>query len=679
MNKDSKIYVAGHTGMVGSAIVRKLLAEGHTNIITIARCGLDLINQQEVCDFFKDKQPEYVFLAAAKVGGIAANENYPADFIYNNLMIQSNVIHTAHEFGVKKLLFLGSSCIYPRVTEQPINESALLTGALEPTNEPYAIAKIAGIKMCQAYRKQHSSNFICAMPTNLYGPCFSGDTDVLTVDGIKNIKDIKVGDSVYGLNPNTHDVEIEKVTHTQKTKTSEYINFKGRSVNFKVTPDHKIYYKYDKKYFKKHAEFFRNRAGNKYGQITLAHHNPISNLSTNNTFSLTEYVDEHHIIKGSMVKDGKHAKSKFYPIEYNIDDFCEFLGWYISEGSVLKNCKSKGGLNKKNGLILPKGLNCGQIRISQNKLQNIDNYNDIDNLLKRMRLPYGKDNYAFYFNSRLFQNFIRKNIGVGCDNVRIPSFIFNLGFKQRKILFQAMMKGDGHKTMRRYTTTSLNLKNDFIHLCFTLGINNGTVSYDGCYRISLRNIRSNPTIKYKDITVEKKTDTVYCITTEKNHIIYAGRNNQLNWIGQCDNYDLENSHVLPGLMHKIHLAKIHNSPFVEIWGTGKPRREFLHVDDLADACIVLMHLHNKSNIVNIGTGSEISIDQLAFYIKKIIGYEGALKYNTEMPDGTQRKLLDVSYMRDAYKWESKIDLIEGIQRVYFHDFLPKFKTTINNQ
>ncbi len=317
MKKDSKIYVAGHNGMVGSAIVRKLQAEGYTNIITRTSKELDLRHQRPVRDFFVKERPEYVFLAAAKVGGIAANNNRPVDFLYYNLQIQNNIISSAHRISVKKLLFLGSSCIYPRVTEQPIHESALLTGSLEPTNEPYAIAKIAGIKMCQAYNKQYGDNFISAMPTNLYG--------------------------------------------------------------------------------------------------------------------------------------------------------------------------------------------------------------------------------------------------------------------------------------------------------------------------------------------------------------------------QNDNYDLENSHVLPALMHKIHLAKIHKAPFVEIWGTGKPRREFLHVDDLADACMVLMQKHNIANIVNVGTGKDIPIDALAFIIKETIRYEGALKYNTEMPDGTPRKLLDVSFMRDAYGWQSKIDLVEGIKKVYLNDFLPKFRTTINNQ
>lgn len=169
MKKDSKIYVAGHRGMVGSALVRKLTSLGHTNLLTRTSSELDLRNQQKVADFLEVEQPEYVFLAAAKVGGIVANNAYRADFLYENLAIQNNIIHGSYVNKVKKLMFLGSSCIYPKLAPQPLTESYLLSGYLEPTNEPYAIAKIAGIKMCEAYRAQYGCNFISVMPTNLYG------------------------------------------------------------------------------------------------------------------------------------------------------------------------------------------------------------------------------------------------------------------------------------------------------------------------------------------------------------------------------------------------------------------------------------------------------------------------------------------------------------------------------
>jgi len=167
---DAKIYVAGHRGMVGSAIVRILQKRGYSNIITRAHDELDLTNQQAVRSFFESERPEQIYLAAAKVGGIYANNAYPAEFIYNNLMIETNVIHEASKTGVQKLLFLGSSCIYPRLAPQPMSEDALLSGPLEPTNEPYAVAKIAGIKLCESYNRQYGTDYRSVMPTNLYGP-----------------------------------------------------------------------------------------------------------------------------------------------------------------------------------------------------------------------------------------------------------------------------------------------------------------------------------------------------------------------------------------------------------------------------------------------------------------------------------------------------------------------------
>lgn len=301
MEKNAKIYVAGHKGMVGSAIKRKLEKEGYQNIVYRTSKELNLEDQQAVRQFFHQEKPEYVFLAAAKVGGINANNTYRAEFIYNNLMIQNNVIQESYLHGVKKLMFLGSSCIYPKLAPQPLKEEYLLTGLLEPTNEPYAIAKIAGIKMCEAYRSQYGCNYISVMPTNLYGP--------------------------------------------------------------------------------------------------------------------------------------------------------------------------------------------------------------------------------------------------------------------------------------------------------------------------------------------------------------------------NDNYDLEKSHVLPALIRKFHTAKINQLPSVEIWGTGSPRREFLHVDDLAEACFFLMQNYNEEQFLNIGTGEDISIKDLALLVKKIVGYEGEIYFNTSKPDGTPRKLMDVSRLH-SLGWRHQISLEEGIKSVY---------------
>ncbi|MDA9968260.1 GDP-L-fucose synthase [Salibacteraceae bacterium] len=301
MNFSDKIYVAGHNGMVGSAIVRRLNSLGYTNIVGKTSKELDLRNQQSVNNFFEVEKPNYVFLAAAKVGGIQANNVYRAEFLYDNLMIEANIIDASHKNKVTKLLFLGSSCIYPKMAPQPLNEDYLLTGELEPTNEPYAIAKITGIKLCESYRSQYGANFISAMPTNLYGP--------------------------------------------------------------------------------------------------------------------------------------------------------------------------------------------------------------------------------------------------------------------------------------------------------------------------------------------------------------------------NDNYDLQNSHVLPALLRKFHEAKKSGDASVEVWGSGLPKREFLHVDDLAEACVFLMTQYDGTEWLNIGTGEDISIKELALLIKSIVGFEGELIFDSSKPDGTPRKLMDVSRLHKL-GWKHKIDLKEGIERVY---------------
>ena len=201
MEKYSKIYIAGHAGLVGSALIRKLESDGYSNLIIRSHSELDLTRQSEVEAFFESERPEYVILAAAKVGGIWANNTYPAEFIYSNIAIQTNVIHASWRSGVKRLLFLGSSCIYPRDCPQPMKEEYLLTGPLEPTNEPYAIAKIAGIKMCQSYNRQYGTNFLSLMPTNLYGPDdnFDLETSHVLPALIRKIHDAKTGrqDEVY--------------------------------------------------------------------------------------------------------------------------------------------------------------------------------------------------------------------------------------------------------------------------------------------------------------------------------------------------------------------------------------------------------------------------------------------------------------------------------------------------
>jgi GDP-L-fucose synthase len=199
MNKDSKIYIAGHTGMVGSAITRKYQAEGYTNIITRDFPGFDLTNQKEVDEFFREEKPEQVIVAAAKVGGILANNTYRAEFLYDNLMIEANIINSAYKHGVEKLLFLGSSCIYPKMAPQPLKEEYLLSDYLEYTNEPYAIAKIAGIKLCESYYKQYGSNFFSIMPTNMYGPFdnYNLETSHVLPALIRKIHEAKISNAKF--------------------------------------------------------------------------------------------------------------------------------------------------------------------------------------------------------------------------------------------------------------------------------------------------------------------------------------------------------------------------------------------------------------------------------------------------------------------------------------------------
>ena len=656
MKKDSRIFVAGHRGLVGSAILKKLKEEGYTNLIIATRQELDLTNQQDTQLFFANKKPEYVFLCAALVGGIHDNNTRRADFIYNNLQIQNNVIHWSKVFGVKKLLYLGSSCIYPKFAKQPIKEEYLLTSELEQTNEPYAIAKIAGIKMCESYRRQYDCNFISVMPTNLYGSeCFSDDTEVLTVNGIKNIKDINIGDKVYTLNKDTQNVEIENVMDTQKVKTNEFYNFKSRNCDFRVTPTHKMLFKSRPEYplIKREAQYFKNKIGKK-GYIMLPNNKPIKEGELYK-FNLMDYKDEHHIIRDydNFMRDGKHSRMKYHPSEYDLMDLCHFIGWYVSEGSIVDNMKTKCV-----------GLDCGQIRISQNKNENPDYYNEIDDLLNRLGVNYGKDNYAFYFTSRAFKKFIREEIGVGSSNKKIPKFVFNLPLEYRKVVYESLMKGDGNKSGLRYTTKSTTLKNDFIHLCLTLGIKLGSIYDDGNWRITIIGKTRDMNFSYKGISIDNVDDEdAYCITTEKNHNIFAGRNNKFNWVGQCDNYDLEKSHVFAAMIRKFHDAKMRGDDSVELWGDGSPMREFLHVDDFADASIHLMKNYNEEQPLNVGTGTDITIHDLAHKIKDIIGFNGDIVWNTEKPNGTPRKLLDVSKLHNT-GWKHKIELDEGIKTTY---------------
>jgi len=659
MNRDNKILVLGSSGLLGSSIVRQLLKEEYNLLFCPSSSDVNLLDKDDIERYLSFVNVDYIFMTAGLVGGIMGNLKRGADFLYQNTTMILNLLEGIKKHSPKaKLLYTGSTCIYPKENPQPINENRLLSGYLEETNIGYAIAKITGVIGCQLYRQQYGINAISVMPTNMYGQCFSSDTDVMTPDGIKNIKECIIGDNIYTLNPETNEVEIEKILSTQQKKTNEIFNFKSRGCDFRVTGDHKMYYKYHNEFVKKEANYFRNKAGKEYGQMILASHKPIVKGEIFN-INIMNYKDEHHIIRDcdNFMKDGKHSRYKYYPTKYDLLDFCKFLGWYISEGSIVNGMKTK---------YLK--LDCGQISISQNKLINPENYNEIDGLLKRMEVNYSKDNERFYFTSRSIKTFIRKEIGVGSVNKSIPKFVFNLPIEYREAIFDTLMKGDGNKTMARYTTKSTQLKNDFVLLCFTLSKKTNSVYKDGVWRISLRKVLNNVCVKYKNISIEDvHNENVFCITTEKNHIIYAGRNNKFNWVGQCDNYDLENGHMLPSLIKKFVDAKRNNTPLT-FWGTGNPRRESLYVDDCAEAIVYLMNNYNEPEIVNIGTGFDYSIKELVDILQEELDYKNDINWDLSKPDGTFEKRTDITLLKSLMPTFNPRSFRDGLKIVLEKDF-----------
>ncbi len=557
------------------------------------------------------------------------------------------------------------NCAYPKHTPVPFREEELWNGYPEETNAPYGIAKKALLVQSQAYRDQYGLNSIYLLPVNLYGPCFSGDTEILTVHGIKNIKDVKVGERVYTLNPETHEVEIASVTATQRSLTSEFFCFKGVGVDFKVTPDHKMYYKTSTGFVKRQAEYFRKLAGKQYGQIVFAHHRAEAprRVFYPTHVSLEPFIDAHHLVYRDehCVRDHSHSHSKKVPFVFEPQPFMDFLGWYIAEGSVATTQVSKGGRQSTASLPM------GQIRIAQRKLQNRDKYDRIDSTLARLPVPYGKDDYSFFFSSRLFINFIDAEVGFGSRNKRIPRFVFEAGFPQdlRQVLFDSLMAGDGHKDGRRFTTSSTGLKDDFIWLCFLLGKKVGRVTRTGddCWRIHLRQWRINNSVKYKDITVETvENEQVYCVTTERNNIIFAGRNNKFNWIGQCDNFDPASSHVIPALIKKCVDALKTGADHIEVWGTGAATREFLYVEDAAEGIVLATECYDGREPVNLGAGREISIRELVRVIADEVGFRGEIRWDETKPDGQPRRALDTSRAERLFGFRARTDFIEGLRQ-----------------
>jgi nucleoside-diphosphate-sugar epimerase len=649
-----RILITGGTGFLGTNLQKELESRGHE--VTVFGRDLDLSSLQATIGKFRSANPEIIIHAAAVCGGIGANRKKPGTFFAENARMNLNAVDAASilaEFGmIKKFVGLGSVCSYPKYTPVPFKEEELWNGYPEETNAPYGIAKKLLMMHIQTYREQYGFPGIFLIPVNLYGPCFTEDTDIMTTNGIKNIKDLEVGDSVYTLNKENFDVEISKITHTHRFYTNELFSFKSKGADFLVTPEHKMFCRTNTGFQKKPADWFRKRCG-KSGQTTFAHHNPIMkgdghpNLLTNVQVTLENYTDFSHkfykVGRKKFVRDFPHSSSKKIPLCYNSIDFCSFLGWYISEGSF-------STIQRTNKSF--------QIKIAQ---ENRDYVSVISDLLSRMDIPFGYNGKTFYFSSRVWKNYIEQNVGVYSENKRIPKKVFEMGFQERLALFSSMMGGDGNSSGKRYTTKSEALANDFIHLCFTIG-KKASKKYDHeskCWRIYIRTIRENVTVKYKNISVVPLSIETYCITTSKNNIIYAGRNSKFNWIGQCDHFGLENSHVIPALIRKFDYAK-ENSSDVELWGTGSASREFLYVKDAARGIADAAEKYDGPEPVNLGAGFEITIKDLAELTAKLIGYEGKINWNTEMPDGQPRRCLDVSRAKKYFGFEAKTQFKDGL-------------------
>ncbi len=643
------VIVTGGGGFVGQHIVEHLEQLGAGSIFVPRRRDFDLREKSNVVRLYRENaDATMVIHLAATVGGIGANRKYPGTYFYDNLMMGTLLLEQARMAGIPKFVGVGTICSYPKITPIPFQEDDLWNGYPEETNAPYGLAKKMLLVQGQAYRAEFGYNAIHLLPTNVYGPCFSGDTEILTVRGVKNVKYIEVGEKIYTLNPKTFSVEISRVVAVQRAITNEFFNFRSQTVDFRVTPDHKIFYRTVTGFQKRQAGYFRSRAGKKYGQIVFAHHNPIqTTVFPTNCFSLENFIDEKHVVNKEMqtVQDYNRSTSKPFSYIYDLRDWIEFLGWYISEGSI--------------------SLRIGQLRITQHAEGNQANHQQIKSLLERMGIPFGYDEEQFYFTSRLFRNFIESEIGVGSANKRIPGFVFHPSFPKhlRQLLFETLMLGDGHKNRLRYVTKSVELKNDMLHLCFLLGYK--TVVYkgdDNCWRINIRKIKKNSTVKYKNISIEQVNgEEVFCLTTQENHIIYAGRNGKFNWIGQCDNFDPETSHVIPAIIRKMAEAKKQRLDHATLFGDGSPTREFLYVKDAAEGIALAAAHYDSPEPVNLGSGFEISIKDLAETIAGLVGFEGEIRWDTSKPNGQPRRRLDVSRAEREFGFRATTRFEDGLR------------------
>jgi len=649
------VLLTGAESMVGSAVC-EVLQNRRAVVDKVRHSETDLLDKNETNACFA-ASPDYVIHLAGFNGGIQFNKKFPADIFFNTTQIGLNVLHACQTHGVKKVVSIITSCSYPN--EKILYEDSLQNGYPHKSVECHAFAKRVLDAYSRQLYKQYHLNAICVVNNNSFGPCFDAETEVMTVDGLKNITKINRGDRVFTLNPDNHDVEMSKVIAIQRNKTNQWYNFQGRTVNFKVTPDHILYFRkpQSSNFIKERADYFRKIA--KYGAINFASNN-MPQFSKQEIYptciSLAKFIDTNHIIdiKKKTVCDYKTSNSKPFIYIYNPADWMEFLGWYIAEGNIVNTD------------------NRNRICIAQRKNVNSDYYQQIYDLLTRMKIPFGYAGHQFYFTSRMFVNYIKKNIGTYSHNKKIPDFILRPSFPNslRQILFGSLMKGDGSKNGRCYTTISTQLKDDFILLCFLLG---KKVSYHlnvrnkergrNVWIIGIHKKMHETTVKHYGINIDNVTkENSYCITTDKNNIIYAGRNGRLNWIGQCDSFDPNKTKVVGGLIKKFVDAKNENLSFVQLWGSGKPRREFIFCKDIAEGLVRTLERYENAMLpLNIGSGKDYTIKELAETIADLVGYKGEIRWDTSKTDGQMQKLLDCPRMKQILDWEPEYSLKEGLQ------------------
>jgi len=672
-----KVLVTGASSFLGQHVIPKLnqyatfvrpgaragyLKTPRFEILTPSSKELNLLNVDGVKDYMVTHQPDTILHMAARCGGIGANKDAPAEFMHDNMKMTANLfdgIRYVNEWGhptqghsppeITHFYGLGSVCGYPKFCPVPFKEDDLWNGFPEETNAPYGQAKRSMLLMQQAFRKQFGLKGAHLIPVNMYGECFSKDTRLATPSGWKNVADFEVGDEIWTLNPETHKTEKETVTAVQKRKSKKFVNFKGSVIDLRVTPEHKIYYKTNKTFMKRKAEWFIPRAGRPHGMIRFAKSKGLSThrIAKSKVSPFEGIITDDVEIKEGMARSYKHSASKWVPLEYDSYDLYEFIGWYVSEGSVVDATN--------------------QISISQS-LKNPHHRDQIKALLTRMGLDFSFDDHRFYFSSKLWKSFIETHIGRGSDQKKIPDFVMESSTPEfLEVLFDALMKGDGDADGSRYTTKSTTLKDQFLILTMLTGRTLGKVYLDenDCWRIPLRASKKN-SVKYRDIEVEEldEEEDVFCVTAGNNHIVYAERNNKPCWVGQCDHFDLRNSHVIPALIRKFLEAKESGAIEVEVWGDGSPTREFLYAGDCAEAIAKAIYTEfNYNEPVNLGTGVDISIRDLAFLIKDIVQYEGALDFTGEVSvNGQPKRRLDVSRAKEVLGFTAQTSLEEGLKK-----------------